>query len=159
VYIIQSGGATNMPIKIGMSDNPDKRIKQLQTGNPELLRIIAIIECKSREHASLVEKTFHREMTDKNILNEWFSPKKGAALKAILNMVDDTGGSPVKQVGEGLANRVNTPKERAANRKLEKKSKMVKQMEAKASKMKAKVKIMKNMLIEFGVDPREIDKL
>jgi len=42
LYIIQSD-VTGM-IKVGRSKNPDKRLKQLQTGNPNKLRLIAFFK-------------------------------------------------------------------------------------------------------------------
>ncbi len=72
VYLIQSGTSRKAPVKIGMSDDPEKRIKQLQTGNPETLRLIMSIRCNSREHAYKLESTLHLMMAKKSIINEWF---------------------------------------------------------------------------------------
>lgn len=159
VYVIQSGKGKHMPVKIGMSENPEKRIKQLQTGNPNLLRIIALIKCRDRKHASLVEKTFHSLMIDKNLLNEWFSPKKGVILKSILKMSDSDSDATISADSKKLANRTNTPKERAAYREVERKTKAIKSITLAASKRNRKIKIMKKMLMEFGVDHKEIDAI
>jgi len=72
VYLIQSGIDRKAPVKIGMSDSPEKRIKQLQTGNPEVLRLIMSIKCNSRDHAYRLESTLHTMMAKKSIINEWF---------------------------------------------------------------------------------------
>ena len=67
VYIIQSGKTKKSPVKIGMSDDPEKRIKQLQTGNPQVLRIIISIKCNSRKRAFELERTLHRMLSRNNI--------------------------------------------------------------------------------------------
>jgi len=89
VYIIQSGTKMKSPIKIGMSDDPEKRIKQLQTGNPQVLRIIISIKCNSREHAFELEKTLHRMLERNNILNEWFSVRKKSVFETINRMANN----------------------------------------------------------------------
>ncbi|MCP5076829.1 MAG: GIY-YIG nuclease family protein [Psychromonas sp.] len=83
VYLIQSGTSRKAPVKIGMSDNPEKRIKQLQTGNPEMLRLIMSIKCNSREHAYNLESTLHTLMAKKSIINEWFFLDKRSVLSTL----------------------------------------------------------------------------
>ncbi|HHZ70476.1 MAG TPA: GIY-YIG nuclease family protein [Flavobacteriales bacterium] len=83
VYIIQSGKTKKSPVKIGMSDDPEKRIKQLQTGNPQVLRIIISIKCNSRKRAFELERTLHRMLSRNNILNEWFFVKKKSLFETI----------------------------------------------------------------------------
>ena len=81
VYIMQSGCKRNHPIKIGMSDCPEKRLLQLQTGNPVELRLLLSIKCKSRKHAFELEKTLHEILKGKKILNEWFRVMKSKIFK------------------------------------------------------------------------------
>ena len=61
--------------KIGISNNVDKRLKQLQTGNPYKLK--CIYKIKSLEiKASKIEATIHqflKEANKKHVLNEWFN--------------------------------------------------------------------------------------
>ncbi len=64
-YFIQSGGPSG-PIKIGSSDDPHKRIAQLQCGNPEQLRMVAILEGD-------VERLYHDLLHEHRIAGEWFS--------------------------------------------------------------------------------------
>ncbi|QYB17539.1 hypothetical protein PV-S19_0175 [Pacmanvirus S19] len=59
----------NNKVKIGMSKNPLKRIKQLQTGNPSKLVIYYTFES---EDYKLLERTLHNICADKKIINEWF---------------------------------------------------------------------------------------
>ncbi|QYB17371.1 hypothetical protein PV-S19_0007 [Pacmanvirus S19] len=59
----------NSKVKIGISKNPEKRLKQLQTGNPNKLIIYHTI--KSPDYKEL-EKTMHNICVDLKIINEWF---------------------------------------------------------------------------------------
>jgi hypothetical protein len=69
VYFIQSinGG----PVKIGIADNIDLRLKQLQTGSPFILKIIKVFEG--------VDYGFEKELQEKfkryRLHGEWFDEK------------------------------------------------------------------------------------
>ena len=62
LYIIQSDITGNF--KIGRSNNPDKRLHQLQTGNPHKLRLILVLENQGHQ-----EKLIH------NSINQWVKKK------------------------------------------------------------------------------------
>ena len=66
LYIIQSS-YTGM-IKIGRSKDPEKRLKQLQTGNPNKLKLIA-----SFENQGWQEKSLHEILESHRLEGEWFS--------------------------------------------------------------------------------------
>ena len=68
LYLI---GTKDNKQKIGISNDPEKRLKALQTGNPEPLFIHYTIELPDRK-AFKVEKHLHREYSHYNIKNEWF---------------------------------------------------------------------------------------
>lgn len=55
LYIIQSD--VTGAIKIGISKNPQKRLKQLQTGSPYTLRIMLVLENKAH-----LEKYLHNKL-------------------------------------------------------------------------------------------------
>ena len=65
LYIIQSD-LTGM-IKIGRSINPQKRLKQLQTGNPNKLKLIALFENQGWK-----EKILHERLSTFRLEGEWF---------------------------------------------------------------------------------------
>jgi len=69
VYFIQgeSGGA----IKIGLSNNPQNRLKVLQTGYPDTLKILAIVVGDIKK-----EKLFHKKYDHIRLNGEWFKPAK-----------------------------------------------------------------------------------
>lgn len=67
IYFIQgeNGGA----IKIGLSNNPKSRLKQLQTGYPDTLKILLIILGDEK-----VERQLHEELKLSKLHGEWFKP-------------------------------------------------------------------------------------
>ena len=73
VYFIQAiddhTGKTSGPIKIGFSNNVKKRLKSLQVGNPNKLKILRKISGSKR-----LEKRFHRHFGWCRLYGEWFNP-------------------------------------------------------------------------------------
>jgi len=65
IYFIESTNG----VKIGRSKNPDKRILELQTANPNQLKLIKKIPTK---WSSRVEKILHRTFNEYNLGGEWF---------------------------------------------------------------------------------------
>lgn len=72
VYIISDN---NGYIKIGISKDPEKRLKQLQTGYPTKLKILFTEEfyCK-RNHLLKIESLIHKKVKDiaTRVNGEWF---------------------------------------------------------------------------------------
>lgn len=62
-------------IKVGISKNPNKRLKQLQTGQPTTLKILFTekFEC-ARDHLLKIEALIHKEINRKykHMSGEWF---------------------------------------------------------------------------------------
>lgn len=56
--------------KIGITNDPDFRLAQLQTGNPRLLELLS---CYGYEDASSVERAIHQTFGQQRIRGEWFS--------------------------------------------------------------------------------------
>lgn len=77
VYIIED----NKYCKIGVSECPDARLKELQTGNPNRLKIIKTIRfCKRKAFDYWIEKALHKEYAAyqqriDGTPTEWFSRK------------------------------------------------------------------------------------
>ncbi len=68
VYFISDGKY----IKIGKANNVECRVKELQCGNPNKLKVVSRITCASSQDAFTVEKFFHKELADHNVRGEWF---------------------------------------------------------------------------------------
>lgn len=67
VYFIRAG--LSGPVKIGYSKNPFRRLIELQSGNADKLRLLAI-----HPGGAGLEKSLHRYFADCRALNEWFDP-------------------------------------------------------------------------------------
>lgn len=69
IYLIYD--TTNDVYKIGVTkSNCDKRLKQLQTGNSNILELITSHESN---YPYRMETMLHNHFANKRILNEWFS--------------------------------------------------------------------------------------
>jgi len=71
VYIIRS----SKWVKIGWTDNLDRRIEQFKTGNPSRITLVARFPCKSKRNAIHLERLFHEKFNDCRREGEWFSAK------------------------------------------------------------------------------------
>lgn len=80
VYFIQSGkkGA----IKIGHTRNIEKRIAELQIGNPYELFLLCTIEVDGLAKTRKLERYLHRRFSQQHIRGEWF--QKNIKLKEVL---------------------------------------------------------------------------
>lgn len=65
-YIIRAG--TNGPVKIGRADDAEQRCRALQTGHPETLQIIRVVQT-----AFDAEPIFHEAFSAQRIRGEWFT--------------------------------------------------------------------------------------
>lgn len=67
IYFFQ--GECGGPIKIGYSLSPRQRLKELQTGYPDLLKVLAIIRGTEKD-----EKEMHERFAKFRLRGEWFRP-------------------------------------------------------------------------------------
>jgi hypothetical protein len=70
VYVIAAG--PQGPVKVGFSADPDRRLRQLQTGHPERLEIFHR-QGFDAARAPLMEKLVHKLMAPKRCQGEWFA--------------------------------------------------------------------------------------
>ena len=68
VYFISDGEN----IKIGKANNPEKRLAQLQTGNPRALRLLNVIKCETENDAFELESFLHTILQSTHLNGEWF---------------------------------------------------------------------------------------
>lgn len=64
--------------KVGVSVDPVRRLRQLQTGNGELLGLVASY---LTQHARQVESFLHRFYAQGNTIGEWFNLDAGEPLR------------------------------------------------------------------------------
>ena len=69
VYFIRCGKW----VKIGWTENLDKRIAQFKTGNPHNVSLVAKFPCKSAKNARHLERMFHEKFEDYRRCGEWFT--------------------------------------------------------------------------------------
>ena len=60
-------------VKIGKANNIYDRLSDLQTGNPNTLRLIHQIDCESEEQSFLLEQTLHKKFNEFRKSGEWFN--------------------------------------------------------------------------------------
>lgn len=70
IYIISE--STDGPVKIGFSANPDRRLKQLQTGHSGALTVQYKHEVLA-ENVKALERIIHRTLAHKRSRGEWFT--------------------------------------------------------------------------------------
>lgn len=83
LYIIGDYHNINGPVKIGISQDPMARIKQLQTGNNITLFFLM---CQAINNAATIEKSLHELLMPFKVRGEWFvlPPATVQAVKHIL---------------------------------------------------------------------------
>jgi hypothetical protein len=83
VYFIHEHG-NSKKFKIGRSINPERRLKNLQTGNSRLLKIHDTIQCPSKDFAKYLEGALHIHYLSSCQGGEWFLLEEGEINKCIL---------------------------------------------------------------------------
>lgn len=88
VYIIchEENGNFYSPIKIGISDNPDRRLASLSSGNPKNLAVFHRFGVPDKAHAASLEKDFmeHPSNKAKRMKGEWFDITPDAAFISMM---------------------------------------------------------------------------
>ncbi len=77
VYIIEAKHA----IKVGFTDDVDRRLAELQTGSPTRLRVMARFPVESEGAARTLEREMHDQLAPYHLHGEWF---QRSALKYVL---------------------------------------------------------------------------
>ena len=68
IYVI---GSDDPPYKVGISKAPDQRLRSLQTGHPQKLRIHSLRETDA-EKTKLLERVIHHHLKHYRTHGEWF---------------------------------------------------------------------------------------
>jgi hypothetical protein len=74
LYFIQ--GEQTRRIKVGISDKPLSRMRQLQAGSPDKLALLAVVKYggySARSRAESAEQQLHSEFKDSCVHGEWFN--------------------------------------------------------------------------------------
>lgn len=160
VYLIRSGNKSDAPIKIGMANDPQTRIAELQVGNPKELKIVATIPCKDRLQARHMEAYLHGKLSVINIRGEWFKSTGGDINRVLKDMSDHSGifdynkTTRTKGISDTKSSQIRNL--RGKNKNL---NKMVDELSDKRKQDKAKITSMRGELNRLGLSWREIDDL
>lgn len=93
LYIIRCGDSDLF--KIGISKCPEKRLKQLQTGNPHILKILFTFKVSEKYkniEAQKIEHTIHqflKENKNLHIINEWFKLTNDMVVQIAKCLIDN----------------------------------------------------------------------
>lgn len=79
IYVV---GTNTKPFKIGLSTRPKSRLKDIQTGHPNKLKIHYLHEINKSE-VSLIEKMIHKNINHKRTHGEWFDIELTEAIQEI----------------------------------------------------------------------------
>jgi hypothetical protein len=81
VYLI----ANSKAVKIGIADDPYKRLSGLQTAHHEHLRICCTFQCENRISATRLEGLLHSRYASKRLRGEWFNLNPNAIIDDVLS--------------------------------------------------------------------------
>jgi hypothetical protein len=96
VYVIQAGD--DGPCKVGRSANPEKRIKELQTGSADRLVLVAFFICPIWLVAKTLEASVHVALAPFRLVGEWFRVTPEDACQMIEEQATKLGyGNEVKR--------------------------------------------------------------
>jgi len=85
VYFIKVCDAKNVPTKIGYTNDIGRRLVEVQTHNPDKIKLDCTIPCESKEQAQKLERFLHRQLYKRcHISGEWFN-LKGVHIPPILH--------------------------------------------------------------------------
>ena len=106
VYVIKSDAG---PIKIGISSNPDNRLKSLQGSCPHALALV-FTKVVHRSIAESIEKQAHDSLAGNRMRGEWFNVTAEDAIyvvnMAITNPVHEICNDPVEEYPVAIPNQI-----------------------------------------------------
>lgn len=85
IYVISCTDSDGPLCKIGIANEPVKRLRQLSTASPHQLRLEM---CRHTEHARTVEGLAHQRFADERRNGEWFALRPFTAICFINQMLD-----------------------------------------------------------------------
>jgi hypothetical protein len=71
MYVISTSENDQGPVKLGISADPDQRVRELQTGHPELLQVY-YRESIEADRVRIYERLLHRDNHHHRLKGEWF---------------------------------------------------------------------------------------
>ncbi len=96
VYFIYCGEKQTSPVKIGVTTDIERRIVELQTGNPYKLICKALIPCDDKTQAYHLESFFHKQFKKNRMMGEWFKIYS-FNMKELLNRFNGRQSKPIEK--------------------------------------------------------------
>ena len=84
-------------LKVGVTDQPSKRLMRLQTGNPFQLLFRYLVRCDDEQEARSIERAAHVTLKKLRTVGEWFAVDPETAISSVRSAADDLGYSLVEQ--------------------------------------------------------------
>lgn len=94
VYVMATRRAGRLvsPVKVGVSDDPEARLRTLQYGYPYELVLLAARKCSDRELALNFEESFLHGAGDCRLRGEWIDGDPEDAARYLLALERTDGG-------------------------------------------------------------------
>ncbi len=80
IYIIAA--SENGPVKIGYSERPERRVRQLQTGHATKLKLY-FSQPVAKSDARRIEKLIHTTVSYRRVVGEWFDLRVSDAIAEV----------------------------------------------------------------------------
>jgi hypothetical protein len=93
LYVI--AGPDRSPVKLGFSAQPEKRVRQLQTGSSIVLSLYHI-EKVDASRVKIAEKALHRLLGYKRLSGEWFDLTVEEAIAEVEHIRITEGSEPFR---------------------------------------------------------------
>jgi len=87
LYVI--GVHSSGPVKLGISKNPDRRVRQLQTGHSDRLHLFHTEPVPE----GVFERLLHNNLRHRRLRGEWFDLTVEQAIADVMFVVIEHGGS------------------------------------------------------------------
>jgi predicted GIY-YIG superfamily endonuclease len=87
VYVIEAEGGD---VKVGVASDPQRRLRELQTGSGSKLRVAFKVLCRAGAERH-VEARCHEELSKFRKIGEWFDVELGAAISVVRRVAEDLG--------------------------------------------------------------------
>lgn len=104
IYFVQS--EADGAIKIGMSNNPLKRLSSLQSGSPATLHLLGIMKCGFKSYET--EQQLHDKFKHLSIHGEWFRPGEDLIGFIAENAIEPPKNIPLN-LDKAVASKVGRP--------------------------------------------------
>lgn len=91
VYIMYCGGAAHPRSKVGISANPEARLRHLQRSSAFGVRLVQAWDVGSKEVALQVESEVHKRLKDRRVRGEWFKCQEHIAMHALHDVLRERG--------------------------------------------------------------------